>query len=148
MPNHVIAIKHNIEMAHRLFTTPGKCEQIHGHSMWVTMEFSGSLDDHGFMNGLEYGQIKREYRGFLDTMFDHKLVLNEDDPWTQSMLVYGGVGEEAMLGHLPGLQTVPGDPTTENMARWIAEWGVGNWSTQVSSVTVWETAVNMARWER
>jgi|SRR6478752_1941487 len=146
---NVIAVKHNIEVAHRLFTSPGKCQQIHGHSMWVTMEFSGNLDSAGFMNGLEFGAVKKTFREHLDTKYDHGLLLNADDDWARPLRSAESPGapviEEA---YLPGLRPMPGDPTTENIALWIANFGKTQWGSQVSSVTVWETAVNMARWER
>jgi 6-pyruvoyltetrahydropterin/6-carboxytetrahydropterin synthase len=132
-----IKVKHNVEMAHRLFETPGKCEKIHGHSWNVELELFGSIDGRGMLNSLDFGIVKQHFRGFLDHEFDHRILLNARDPWAQN------IGD---MGLLPGLATLPGDPTTENLAN-----GVGSWANQFfgcskTSVTVWETAVNCATW--
>jgi hypothetical protein len=40
----LLTVKHNIEVAHRLSKTPGKCENIHGHSMIVEFSITGAPD--------------------------------------------------------------------------------------------------------
>lgn len=145
MRKHTIAVKHNIEVAHRLFLLPGKCENIHGHSMWVTMELEGELNKGGILGGIEYGDLKKMFRGHLDAQYDHRVLLNYEDPWAEATL-HGDVGG----ARLPGLNLCPGDPTTENIAMWIAnsmkmqflEHGMSNVGN--IAVTVWETSVNMA----
>lgn len=139
----ILGVKHNIEVAHRLFELPGKCEQIHGHSMWVTLELKGELNEHGIMNGIEFGELKRIFREHLDTQYDHRVLLNEEDDYSK---VKAAAGEREGWHSLPGTRLTPGDPTTENIASWIAHYMIGA-GYPVSSTTVWETAVNMARWE-
>jgi 6-pyruvoyl-tetrahydropterin synthase len=139
-----IGVKHNIEVAHRLFELPGKCEQIHGHSMWVTMEVQGAVNDKGILAGIEFGDLKREFRDYLDSYYDHHLLLNEDDP-------FANIQDAMHQLPLPGLRKCIGDPTTENISRWVAEFMgeheilAGNPDVFIIDVTVWETAVNMAR---
>lgn len=128
-----IRVRHNIEVAHRLSLLPGKCEAIHGHSMWVELELWGEVDDRGLLAGLDFGEVKRAYRGHLDGHYDHRLLLNDADE-----LAHRHPG-------LPGLRLCPGDPTTENIARWVATWAAEYWP-QVPRVrvTVHETHVNAA----
>lgn len=130
-----ITVRHNIEVAHRLFESRGKCEAIHGHSMWVTMTLKGVINEHGMLDGLDFAVVKRHFRGYLDAYYDHHLLLNENDPWAATQ-----------PDPLPGLNPLPGDPTTENIARWIGE----EMRTEfpVVRVHVDETAVNGATWER
>lgn len=131
-----LKIRHNIEVAHRLSLTPGKCENIHGHSMWVVAELEGTVDDHGMLLGIDFGEAKALFRSYLDNQFDHHLLLNKDDTILTSML--------------PGLMTTPGDPTTENIAMWIGEWCLGTFAARGIErirVEVWETQVNSATWE-
>lgn len=156
-----IAVKHNIEVAHRLFELPGKCEQIHGHSMWVTMELFGPVNDKGILGGIEYGDLKRIYRQHLDEVYDHRLLLNAMDPFARPIFEvdksatvdgeYFEVHKDRQV-FLPGLQAMEGDPTTENIAKWIAQ----NMKLEIAAhfneatlfkleVTVWETSVNMAK---
>lgn len=155
-----IAVKHNIEVAHRLYELPGKCEQIHGHSMWVTMELFGDVNSKGILGGIEYGDLKKLFRGYLDTEYDHRLLLNMSDPFSQPLFMIedterGLHGRQVLTDKqifLPGLQTTVGDPTTENLAKWISQAmlqelvnaGMVSYLDGID-VTVWETSVNMAR---
>jgi 6-pyruvoyltetrahydropterin/6-carboxytetrahydropterin synthase len=131
-----LKVRHNMEVAHRLFLTPGKCENIHGHSMWVVAELAGDVNDKGLLLGQDFGDIKAIFRSYLDKMYDHHLLLNRDDVWSCKFL--------------PGMQLVNGDPTTENIARWIGEWCKETWEwngLQRIKIEVWETQVNSATWE-
>jgi len=169
----LIAVKHNIEVAHRLYATPGKCEAIHGHSMDVTMALHGTInpetgmlakqvveegrekyDDKLVWDDLEFGAIKRSFRAHLDEQYDHRVLLNAADPFAGPIFalerdptnerVFQFTDDE--LKFLPGLNSVMGDPTTENIAKWIYEWGMGE-GFPVSQVKVWETASNMAMYD-
>jgi 6-pyruvoyltetrahydropterin/6-carboxytetrahydropterin synthase len=141
VPDYLIAVKHNIEVAHRLYLTPGKCEHIHGHSMWVTLKLCGAVDPNGILEGLEFGDVKKRFRSFLDDNFDHHLLLNKNDPWARNLETGGG----RSVGQLPGLVTMESDPTTENLARWIGEWAGGEFRLDVM-VEVQETRVNSAEY--
>jgi 6-pyruvoyltetrahydropterin/6-carboxytetrahydropterin synthase len=132
-----IAVRHNIEVAHRLSQLPGKCENLHGHSMWVNLELGGDVDRRGLLAGLDVGSVKRMFREHLDGAYDHRLLLNRADP-----LVAGH-----SVSALPGLRLTSGDPTTENIARWIGEWAAAAWPTCSVRVRVDETHVNAATWE-
>jgi len=136
-----ITLRHNMEVAHRLYEMAGKCQQIHGHSMWVDLWIFGQLNNNGVLEGLEFGAVKDRFRAFLDMTFDHHLLLNERDPWAQPITVMDKPNMSTM--RLPGLQVMPGDPTTENIAKWIAEWAIMLWKLPVQ-VRVAETAVNTA----
>lgn len=153
-----IAVKHNIEVAHRLFELPGKCEQIHGHSMWVEMELYGIKNDKGILAGIEYGDLKKAFRSHLDDEYDHRLLLNIVDPWSKPIFIAEREhnSDEFMTKQaqvfLPGLNSTPGDPTTENISEWIANYFATECELLTQNealfnvvVTVWETSVNMAR---
>lgn len=77
---HSISIRHNFEAAHRLPHLPGKCQSIHGHSFWaeVTIGTDVRLPDDGIL--LEYGQIKSYVRQWIDSRWDHGILLGRDDP--------------------------------------------------------------------
>jgi 6-pyruvoyl-tetrahydropterin synthase len=144
----LLSVRHNIEVAHRLSLLEGKCENIHGHSMWVELFLVGHhLNDAGIIctakdQPLEFGLVKREFRKHLDTLYDHHLLLNKDDPWAGTMYAPDlPSGEDMPLGKIPGLQTFPGDPSTENIALWIAEWAALAFECD-ANVKVQETAVN------
>ena len=149
-----IEVRHNIEVAHRLTKTPGKCQNIHGHSMWVEFEIWGELDDAGLLAGIDYGSLKKHFRHHLDTEYDHHLLLNRDDPFARGMTDEPpDTRGDAIYTFLPGLQPCTEDPTTENIAKWIGAWGVetvvGGSAFEIPRlrVTVHETKVNIATWE-
>jgi 6-pyruvoyltetrahydropterin/6-carboxytetrahydropterin synthase len=152
----LLTVKHNIEVAHRLSLTPGKCENIHGHSMIVEFSITGAPDkDTGLLipnwqvlseankTPLEFGELKSWFRDLLDEHLDHRLLLNGADPLIAD--------QDSALW--PGLQLFPGEPTTENIAKWIYEAGYRQFiqfelqpiaGRSNLYVTVHETAVNSA----
>jgi 6-pyruvoyltetrahydropterin/6-carboxytetrahydropterin synthase len=140
-----IKVKHNMEMAHRLSQTPGKCEAIHGHSWWVELEIGGDVDEHGLLGGLEFGEVKKLFRDHLDRTFDHHLLLHCEDDFLRLFL---GDSQHERSTHIPGCNLLPEDPTTENMAKFIGRWARQKWGLAFRyRVTVWETTVNAATWE-
>ncbi len=141
-----ITIKHNFETAHRLShpQAPIKCQSIHGHSWWVTVEISGpALDDQGML--VEFGRFKKLWRGFLDDEVDHHLALRQGDPMAAAVR---GVMPEARVLELPF------DPTTENLARWLHERATEALQAAapdrddltITHVHLQETRVNAAQW--
>lgn len=144
-PMPFIQVRHNIEVAHRLYLLEGKCENIHGHSMWIELKIYATLNDTGIAGGLAFGDVKKVFREYLDGTFDHHLLLNEDDPWASRIYLYDFDPKDDSINgkQLPGLMAMPGDPTTENLAKWIAEWAKEQWMRPVS-VLVHETNVNAA----
>jgi 6-pyruvoyltetrahydropterin/6-carboxytetrahydropterin synthase len=141
----LIQVRHNIEVAHRLSLLEGKCENIHGHSMWVELSLIGHhLNDRGIICDeagfpFEFSEVKKRFRTYLDTHYDHHLLLNQNDVWAQ--IAYVDRHERRQL--LPGLQTFPGDPSTENLALWIAQWAANEFTCD-ANVKVQETSVNAA----
>lgn len=104
---------------------PGKCQQIHGHSMRVTLGIDADKDTNGYALGpdgtpLDFGGLKKTFRGYLDEVWDHHLHLNQADPWAKP-LTPRALYEDGMprFEHLPGLQIWPADPSVENIAQWI-----------------------------
>lgn len=140
-----IKVEHNIEVAHRLTKTPGKCVQIHGHSMWVEFELWGQVDNNGILNGIMYGDLKSRFRHHLDTLYDHHCLLYFEDPFVLEC--------ERNDIEVPGLEKCTEDPTTENIAKWIGAWGIEALVNEMKDpiprlkVTVHETRVNVATWE-
>jgi 6-pyruvoyl-tetrahydropterin synthase len=147
-----IFVTHNMEVAHRLFLQPGKCQQIHGHSMEVTLNLRGDVNKDGIFEGLDFGYIKKHFRAYLDHMYDHHLLLNKDDPWATRLWHRPSRDDSppspeaawlAEPSHLPGLVPCDGDPTTENLAKWICSWAYDMFRLECS-VTIQETMTNGA----
>jgi 6-pyruvoyl-tetrahydropterin synthase len=145
----LIQVRHNIEVAHRLYEAlePGnKCENIHGHSMWVELSLMATEMRKGILvnakgAALEFGNIKYHFRQHLDNMYDHHLLLNKDDPWAGNLFIKTDSYTDKQT--LPGMIAVNGDPSTENLAYWIARWASKMFECDVN-VLVRETSVNAA----
>jgi 6-pyruvoyl-tetrahydropterin synthase len=156
---------HDIQVAHRLFEQPGKCQQIHGHSMKVRLGIVGAIHNgilHTAAGPLEFGEAKNTFRNFLQVAFDHKLVLNKEDPWAGYLY---GMPSSQHLGltdalknfdenyteefrlrpedfqTLPGLVRFEGDPTTENLCQFLALTFSAMYKADVT-VTIDETSTN------
>lgn len=140
-----IRVRHNIEMAHRLWDLPGKCQQIHGHSWWCELTLFGPPDGRGII--LDFHEVKVAFRAMLDSFYDHHLALDKDDPLIQKAYTRFGEGYDSIY---PGVRLTPGMPTVENMSKWIGEWAQFHFSSDgiVSfKVDLWEAATNAATWQ-
>jgi len=141
---HLVSLTEDIQIAHRLFLMPGLCQQIHGHSMQVTVTWKGFADSQGVFEGLDFVNMKKAFREYLKNNYDHRLLLNKNDPWaspvtlTSSIEGYDGTSEPE---YLPGLQICEGDPTTENLCRYMYYWARYSFSLPCI-VTIQETKSN------
>lgn len=147
--NSSLSVRHNFETGHRLPFLPGKCENLHGHSWWVTVTLScpGPVD-----TVVEFGAFKKGVRDWVDTHLDHGLMLGHQDPLADLLPHYGKVhvfGGQHPDAHTVGLSW----PTVENTAAMLArvattvlETVPRAADTVVSEVLVQETHVNQAGW--
>lgn len=74
-----IRIRHNFETAHRLPFLEGKCQSIHGHSWWVEWAFEAPMDQNSLT--INFSDVKKELRGWVDTYLDHGAMLGIRDPF-------------------------------------------------------------------
>jgi len=96
--------------AHRIASDPGVCQRIHGHNYRVEItvrrmiagEGGKVVSGDGFV--IPADMIKEQ----VDRKYDHKLILDVDDPVGQN---FGG----------DWIVETPGPPSTENLARWICD---------------------------
>lgn len=54
-----------------------KCSYIHGYSRYVEVTFEGELDEHGWV--YDFG-LTKEMKDILEENWDHKVLINSDDP--------------------------------------------------------------------
>lgn len=118
---------------HRLLNYAGKCRHLHGHNgrILITLEAT-ELDDRGML--VDFSDIKKSIRTWVDDELDHRMILNEADPMVP-----------IFRQHNEPLFLIPHNPTAENIARLIFL------ETQtrgfpVVEVCLWETPHSFAKY--
>ena len=99
-------LEFDLNIAHRLFMEGGKCENIHGHNLditiTITLKDGVDLKQQGFI--INFSDIKRAIR----EEYDHKFIYFEKDELAQT------------FKNLPGATPVSFNPSTENFGSSIA----------------------------
>jgi 6-pyruvoyl-tetrahydropterin synthase len=130
--------------AHRIAGDEGVCHRIHGHNYLVeiTVETLG-LDDNGFTVPAD------KIKDVVDRKYDHRLLLDKDDPLTLARRVpLTGFQEDEGRTRLEGMPEdtgwvvrIDGPPSTERLAYQIAT-DVRDLDPRITDVgvTLYETA--------
>lgn len=130
----------DIPFAHRAPNHDGHCKLIHGHNWAFDITFAGERDENGFV--IDFGRLGG-LRGAFMELFDHKLLLNEDDPLAEDILEFLRVN---------GLDnvTLVSDCSCEGIAKLVYNLATSFVHEQtgdrvkIASVTVYEDAKNRA----
>jgi 6-pyruvoyltetrahydropterin/6-carboxytetrahydropterin synthase len=116
---------------HRLLDYDGMCAHPHGHNAVAEVEIqSDALDNRNMV--MDFGDIKRAIKSWVDRELDHKMILRRDDPLVKALQA---LGEPMYL--------VESNPTVERIARLIYDISREQ-GLPVSRVTVWETPTSWA----
>lgn len=135
MPLYQVEIKCKFEFAHRLMDYVGKCENVHGHTGWATVTFAGDkLDSMGMV--IDFGDIKRVVRKWIDDRWDHAYICRQDDPLMKILRKEGLYVYEMDV-----------NPTTENMCEHLYHIVDNLIEPKCVGVEIQETPVNIARYE-
>jgi 6-pyruvoyltetrahydropterin/6-carboxytetrahydropterin synthase len=111
---------------HRLLNYSGKCRFLHGHNGVAEIKLAADeLDERGML--VDFTDIKKSLRTWIDEQLDHRMILNENDP-------YLPVFEE----RLEPVIVIPDNPTAENIAKLIYT-QAKKFGFPVYAVTLWET---------
>lgn len=122
--------------AHRLLNYEGPCKNLHGHNYrcQITIQ-STTVDGMGMV--LDFSELKTRIIKRVMFMFDHKLIICQDDPDLHTLI------------DLTDHTIVPYNVTAENMAQHIysiansnAEGAIG----KVVRVKLWETDTSFAEY--
>ena len=120
---------------HRLLNYSGKCKDLHGHNGRVEIEVSSdSLDHRGMV--VDFGDINRIVKDWIDRVLDHKMLLSKDDPLVK---VLQDLNEPFVL--------IDSNPTAENIAKLIFDYATSQ-GLPVTEVRLWETATSLASYQR
>jgi len=145
--------------------THSHCSTIHGYSIGIKLIFEcDTLDEKNWC--MDFGGLK-EFKSWADHMFDHTLVVAEDDPMLpffkemNSVVSMGSVNPESSVpyerGALCDLRIVPGvgcemfakmcyDKMAELLASGDMRYPI-NPTVRVKSVEVFEHGANSATYE-
>jgi 6-pyruvoyltetrahydropterin/6-carboxytetrahydropterin synthase len=92
---------------HRLLDYDGICKHPHGHNAVAEIEVrTGGLDARNMV--VDFGDIKRTVKGWIDAELDHKMILRHDDPLVKPLQQ---LGEPIYL--------LDSNPTVERIAKLI-----------------------------
>lgn len=112
---------------HRLMNHPGKCRNLHGHSVKAAISIAQeSLNDQGMV--CDFADIKEAVEAYINQHLDHNFLLHKDDPLIP-----------ALKEHNERFWALDEHPTAEVLSKMIFQHlkGLG---FNVSKVVLWETA--------
>ena len=111
---------------HRLLNYDGKCKHLHGHNGKAVIVLEAEqLDSRGML--VDFSDIKRSVRTWIDEQLDHRMILCESDPAVPFLKQQG---EPLFL--------LPENPTAENIAKLIFDFTKSQ-GFPVTEVGLWET---------
>ncbi len=116
---------------HRLLNYDGKCKHLHGHNGRAEIELASTQLDHRGMV-MDFDDIKRTLKTWIDEKLDHKMLLCKEDPFVQ---VLKEQGEPYFL--------MEENPTAENIAKLIYDEAVSR-QFPIWEVRLWETETSFA----
>jgi len=120
---------------HRLLNYQGKCRYLHGHNGRAVVSLEGEqLDSRGML--LDFNDIKREVRSWIDENLDHRMILCQGDP---ALPFLQELGEPLLV--------IDCNPTAENIARLIYEHAAEK-GLPILEVSLWETPHAYATYRR
>jgi 6-pyruvoyltetrahydropterin/6-carboxytetrahydropterin synthase len=119
---------------HRLMEYDGVCKHPHGHNATAEVEVrTDSLDNRNMV--VDFSDIKRIVKDWIDRELDHKMILRHDDPLVKPLQQ---LGEPVFI--------VRENPTVEHIAKLIFDF-VKSQGFHVVSVRVWETPSSFAAYQ-
>jgi 6-pyruvoyltetrahydropterin/6-carboxytetrahydropterin synthase len=112
--------------AHRLLGYNGKCCQLHGHNGRLEIVIKADhLDNIGI--SVDFGAIKNTMQGWIEVNFDHKTILQKDDPLAPILQEHG-----------QAITWVEENPTAEYLAKLAFDYAKEA-GLPVDEIRFWET---------
>ncbi|WP_026601990.1 6-pyruvoyl trahydropterin synthase family protein [Methylomonas sp. 11b] len=112
---------------HRLMNHPGKCRNLHGHSVRASISIKqNQLNDQGMV--CDFSDVKDCVDGFINKVLDHNFLLHKDDPIIPALVA----NNEQFLA-------IDEHPTAEVLSKMIYN-HVKQQGFNVDQVVLWETA--------
>jgi 6-pyruvoyltetrahydropterin/6-carboxytetrahydropterin synthase len=105
-----------LSCAFRQWRADSHCKFVHGYAIEVTLDFQATrLDKNGWV--VDFGGLK-DIKKFLETTFDHKLLVADSDPQRQLLYNLGGHG----LADIVKMPEVGCEAFATFIANYVASW--------------------------
>jgi 6-pyruvoyltetrahydropterin/6-carboxytetrahydropterin synthase len=118
---------------HRLLDYDGICKHPHGHNAVVEVDVRTDALD-GCNMVVDFSEIKRIVKGWIDRELDHKMILRHDDPLVEPL---ERLGEPIFK--------LESNPTVERIAKLVFDMATDQ-GLPVSAVRIWETPSSLAEY--
>lgn len=120
---------------HRLYKDSGRCANLHGHTakVEVTLE-TKTLNKQEMAH--DFRDLKKTVGEWLKANWDHKTILNKEDPLCNALK---DAGEKCF--------EFDGNPTVEKLAEYLFN-AIGLLSISVKEVKIWESESSCATYEK
>ncbi len=120
---------------HRLLNYDGPCAHLHGHNARADIHLaSDTLDERGMV--MDFSDIKREVKAWIDSTLDHTMLLSKEDP----VIPYLNEAQERYF-------LMEKNPTAEHIAEFIFLQLEAK-AYPITAVTLWETETSFAKYTR
>ncbi len=97
------------DAAHRIVGHSGGCQMVHGHRYAVELTFSSKeVNPMGMV--IDFKEIKARFKGWIDTHWDHNIILNKEDKALGDM-IQSYTGQRVFY--------LDYNPTSENIAFYL-----------------------------
>ncbi len=111
---------------HRLMNHPGKCRNLHGHSVKASISIKQEvLNQQGMV--CDFADVKLAVDSFINDVLDHNFLLHKDDPLVPALTA---ANEQFLL--------LDEHPTAEVLSKMIYQ-HVKQQGLPVDQVVLWET---------
>jgi 6-pyruvoyltetrahydropterin/6-carboxytetrahydropterin synthase len=118
---------------HRLLDYDGVCKHPHGHNAVVEVDVrTDELDGRNMV--VDFSDIKRVIKGWIDRELDHKMILRHDDPLVEPLEKLG-----------EPIFKLESNPTVERICKLIFDMAHDQ-GMPVVAVRVWETPTSFAEY--
>ncbi|WP_031433355.1 6-pyruvoyl trahydropterin synthase family protein [Methylomarinum vadi] len=112
---------------HRLMNHPGKCRNLHGHSVKASISIKQEqLNEQAMV--CDFSDIKESVERYIDAHLDHNFLLHKDDPIIP-----------ALIANNERFMTLDEHPTAEVLSKMIYRHLQAE-GYDVDQVALWETA--------
>lgn len=128
----------------RQWRAESHCKYLHGYSLQISVVFrSEELDIRNWV--VDFGSLK-SFKGWLEDMFDHKMLVAEDDPELPRLKDLESKG----LAQIRVFPNVGMEATAFYIYQYLETWLIDNGYNQIrlESVEVREHESNFARYRR